>query len=1642
MPTKTDRILSYLPGTFRALPRPTALYSVVNAFGDELLRSENSLAALMLAHWVDKADLNADLIQDLACIASLYGLVPRGVSAGAPFASPLVGCPPLPSDENVEHFRAHLKRYVSILLDGTVTVPGILRVVAESLGLEVAGDPAQLQSWWKARTDTLASIRGRGDDAALTIFGSGALTVVGHAAQPGQVRGSVDLVAGVDVRGASTLRLAVDAGPPVEVDLAAHAADPASVQAAEIINAVNGAGGAVASLDGGFLSIATPGAGSASRLELPDGPADAVPTVLGIAPRIYRGVDRSPAHLAGTTDISAGADLHEDRYLRLIIDEKTIEVDCAGTSPSATKLSEILTNLNHAFGVNVATAEGGHLAITSPTAGVSSRIELGRAAAQDARDLLFGQAAASVRGLDPGPGVAVGVRDLAAGVDLSQRSKVGIHFESGPSVTVDCAGSDPAHTTLSEIVAAFNRALHGPFASHDGHHIRLESPARGAAARLGFDTLPADQDATESIFGIGPRTFAGSAATSARVVGTADLSGGADLAALTSVRVALDGGPAVTVNLVEGAANLRAVTLNELIGAMKDLGAVVASHDGRHLILTSAIEGRGSRIEIQPILVRQCRRFITQAYLLDEAASVVLGVFRSSATGAAASVASVLGRVDLSRGVDLRQGRFLRMGIDGAAPRDVDCAAGVARPRAALPSEVAAAINAGLGAPVASVEGGHLRLSSLRLGAAGQIRFEPPKAADPADALALLGLNAGVYRGLPPSVVRFVGTVDLSPGIDLSAGDQVMIGLDGAPARLIHCAPGTAAHTTLNEIVMAFNAVLPSKTASHDGKHVILTSQKAGTESRIDFLPPPAGDATAAIFGITAPRHYHGSAATVAQAVGSAPLPATADLQSVHLLRVGVSLGPDADLDLATHVANPAAVTPQQVADAITHAAADRHLPLEAALTGGRLLVRLGGDGLGILRLGHVTAADARRVLLGAVPDVSTGADATPARIVGSVDLTRPIDLTGRAVLRVAVDRGMPIDIDLAGAVPEKTSLTEVVNRINDRIPGIASASTDQHLQLRSPTSGEQSSLEVLPTRTLELVEYPPRPHTEVPVSVQHGGTWQIENDGVADSQLAVVLRAPHGAIGPELVNVTDGLRIRLLLTVSPGEVAQMRPSSGGGIRAEIITADGSSRSIPGSQILAGSLGVQAWLSDGDARLSGGDATKPAQVQLNNPRADRLAVLRAYHLGQQGNRILVRVTEAALAPTAPPAIVDGGHIRLVGRLARDGTGFVLRGAAGADLARLRLGPGVAAGDLVSSVVRVLGTSFLQPGAFPLVLVDALHDIYDVTVSDPTMPGGPIVEQYPGVTIGAGEQVPDSLTVQLTIKRSRWLRGSEPGKGDALTLGRGRSEWMYLECSGARFDLTDFDRARFVGESCYDPGVFDVSRYMPTQPEHEITVFAPGAPAAPSVEIRTGWVRHEPGAFAVNLPANLPASFGGRFNLGRFARSGQAPEQYRGVVTEPASDPHHITKAVAGKSTLISADLFPGSQPPLGWAALAIPLRGRQTLTGGTRDLPAQLYLREEEGTALIRISARAAGVWGNDIGITVRKAGPARFNLMVDYEGARFENARLVVLGQSTTSLVDELLQPGPLTILRAKAAGIKAQVTRDRSDRVRDESA
>ena len=384
MATKTDRILGYLPGTFLAAADPSALRSVAGAAGNELQAAENSLAAVMRAHWVDHADRGALQIDDLARIAALYGLAPRRADGEA---------------EGVEAFREHLKRYVRTFLDGTATVEGILRVTAEALGLIL--DDAPLDAWWlpgnEVRIDAAPGGVGQAisrrfvtratlaDEAARTLLGFVSRAAQGTAATHARLAGRRDLSRGVDLSAGSRLRLRVDGGPVVVADGAG--ARPRTTLLGEVTKAINLALQAatpglpdVAFDAGGFLALVSPTAGPASRIVLVPpaaGETDVRRTLFGAAPDVAAGSAAAPAAITGEADLLSPVDLADRPWLRLAVDGGApFAVQVAGAAPGKTFLDEVVAALNARLpGVAAATADD-RLRLTSPTAGEASRIEV------------------------------------------------------------------------------------------------------------------------------------------------------------------------------------------------------------------------------------------------------------------------------------------------------------------------------------------------------------------------------------------------------------------------------------------------------------------------------------------------------------------------------------------------------------------------------------------------------------------------------------------------------------------------------------------------------------------------------------------------------------------------------------------------------------------------------------------------------------------------------------------------------------------------------------------------------------------------------------------------------------------------------------------------------------------------------------------------------------------------------------------------------------------------------------------------------------------------------------------------------------------------------------------------------------------
>jgi hypothetical protein len=1596
MATKTDRILSYLPPTFRALPRPTGLFAVVDSAGEQLLQAENSLGAVMLSHWVDHADRGAEFIADLACFAALYGLAPRGaVKDVARFQTPT--CLPVSADETIEEFREHLKRYVLTFLDGTVTVQGILRIVAEALGIHIADKYADMQTWWTPGNDPFVTVEHRTDDAAGLLFGPLPLVAHGSAALRAQVSGGIfKATESIDLQGRSKLRIKIDDGAPVDVDLAASGRLQTLAQVVANINRKFPQ--PIASNP--QLLLASPTIGERSRLELIDVDNDAAQLLLFLSPRTFRGAAASAASVVGSTPIPK-IDLSERRYLRLLIDRKHLaEIDCAGPDPRATTLPQITSAINQALGFKVASAEGPFLRLTSPTKGPGSSIDLEAAAAQDARQILLSDATGLWRG-EPvrAASIEVDIPDFGGGVvDLSAGSSLFLAVDARPPVSVDCAGADPSATSPDEIAAAINKAFGTKIAfvlqRFESTILRLMSPTIGPSSRISFLPLR-DNDAAYPLFGIGPRAFFGADGAPARLIGIPDLSQGVNVGAQHRLLVSVDGHRPLPVDLWSASGNRQSVSLSQLRSVFDSaLPGAIAADDGKHLILESQTIGPGSSIAVLPVEETRTRRFVTRAFITDDPVTQLFGPLPLKSSGKEPVPAVLQGNADLSRGVDLRQKRYLLVSVDeGSLPTQVDCARGARIPRSATLDEIVTAINTQLAAPVASHDGHHLTMTSPATGGSALVAVK-----DPLPISGLLGLDTREVHGRDGTAIFCEGTRDLSAGVDLSHADRIVLGVTGGDSIEIAIVGADPAHITLNEIVESINFSLGAQVATAHDKHTAITAAPGHTRARLEFRAPPSRDATEIIFGFRPPRIYLGDPGSNAVLKGTKDLSKGVDLTSVASRPFPISVDgrPKAAIDCARRAADPEHVQIDEIVQAINQALGQ---PVASA-DGGFLVLTSprSGEAASILVESGLPPESASAILLN-LPDITSrpivGRDALPAAIQGQTLPPAGIDLAGAGPLRIVIDGGMPIDIDVAGEQPEQTALFELVDRINAVVPNVAALrpfgpkGDEQRLVLTSPSAGSSSSIDVLPRRALELIDYPPVPVQEPEHQVHHGGRFVADNDGAADTVLQLQVTAPQGDAGMEFVDRAAGTRVRVISVLRPGDKLAIEECGDHVLQAVITEPDGNIRVVPDSDILVGTLGAEAmvpfhgeWLL---ARGAGGD--EPPLLQLNDPTAPAIVVLRGLEPLLPNDRILATVNPAKDAAATPAA----------------------------------------------------------------------ERLFDVTVrlitSRPTL-----TETYPSVTIGRGPSS-DSLILKI-LASSRIVTAEEIFKSGVLKLARGSSEFTYMDCHEARFNHAWFpaspdsgalapppiDETRFAGGPCREFAVFDISRFSNDPPERESAYFAPLEPLPdPPVEASVAWTRYQPGAFAVNLPADLDEEFGSRFDQDRFGLPNGKPELYNGVITEPDTDRDYIVKRINAKSTLVTATAIPKGGPPPGFEVFQMPfLHPRShTLSGGTATQPARLFVAENGVPGIIELRARDKGAWANTIAVTSRQAGPVRFDMSIGYVGVRFESARLVALAgrilkpreDPLAQLTAQILKPGPVGVLQAKAAGVLANVTRDHTE-------
>ena len=1666
MAGKTERILGYLPGPYRALPRPNALYTLADAFGKELQRGENGLAALMFAHWVDRADLGVDELADLACIAALYGLAPRD-SEPLPRPKP-VTCPQLASSETVEAFRLHLKRYIRTYLESTPTVLGVLRIVAESLGLEIADGYARLDTWWTREDDRAITVLPANDDAGSVLLGLRAVEASGSAARAASFIGSIDLRSGFALPSNASLRVAVDGGAFVTVDLAAFANDTSDDRAAAIARALEHALPALsARVEAGRLVIASQSFGAASRLDLDDVDGDAAPTLLGIAAYRYRGRDATRATLVGRIALHGGIALggpSEPRYLRLSIDgAQGGEVDCAAGVAGPRSASEIAQAINTQFGFALASTADDILNLASSTIGFGSRIAFERATSDDAREVLFGSVAAIVFGSDAVPASVTGIVDIRGGIDLHERSQLRVAFDGKLPVTIDCRGTSPGATLPNEIVEAINNALGAQYATQDGARVTLRSRTVGSTSTVAF-LAAGETDARGAIFGIPERTTTGAVASAAEIVGTIDLTNGLDVGGTRFLDLAFDGGPPIDIDL-RSAAPYNRTTRSRLASASAiasaidaAVGAAVATLRSNRLVIASRTTGAFSAVTLRSRASTVTRRFVTRGLLATDAAPVLLGTTHALACGRAPSAARVVGMVDLRLGVDVSSGRALRIAIDGRLPIDIDCAmAPGARARALTLDEVLVALRTALGnVAIVASDGGRVVLTSKTDGGASEIAFFAGGSA----LASLLGVVPGSLRGSDALGVTFVAIADLAGGVDLTAASHLKLAIDGKIVE-IDCAAGDPdpAHVGLPALVARINLAFGSTVVASDGHVLSLRSATTGATATIELLVPAGTDATHALLGVTAVRTYRGRDARAARVRGSVVLSATSDLRIRRFLRVAVGGGAWVDIDCAG--ADPATTTAAEIVSAL-----DRAIPGLATLDGAHLV--LSAPSLGSasrLDVAESAAGDARARVFGNVPNIAIGEAATPATITGVVDLLAPIDLSGGSTLALALDGAPPMTIDVGGATPERTGLAEIVDAIEAVLPGVARATADDRLVLASPSIGGRARLELVPVRTIDLVDYPARA-TEATTTLAHGGQWSIRNDGAVAASGILEIDAPYGVDGVQLVRLAEGLRLRIKAVVGSGDSVRVRATDRGGLEAVVVAANGSTMTLPARALASGPIGVHAFVPSSNAVALRAIATPHARaLTLDDAENVFIVQLRARDNIALNVEILARAAEADLTTIAGTVETDeDGSVTIRGRLRFDGTSYALHDAHETLVARVRQTlPSVALDRFRDRAIALSGRLVATIDSIPMVVASAASNLFDVEISSrpPLGAGTGIVEQYATVTIGSAEPHATSLARAIAAT-SRLVLASEILKARVLELAPGKTTWLYLDCDDARFDRDRYDRVDFPGLACQERGIFDASlftrsRDVAGEEEDPRAHFGDALATARSTsEIGLAWEHHAPGAFRVDLPADLDRAFGARFDADRFATPRDSAEAYPGVIVDVLGDlsdtianVDNLATRINANSRLVSAKIV--ARVPIGFEPLEMPFhRPRQRfLHNGRGDAPARLYLMDPGSSVFIEIRARNNGTYGDAIAVTARVAGPARFDVTVAYEGARTENARLTAFAGENVpperdplpALVAEILKPRPAGIVQAKAAGVRADVSRERTYAVTPDS-
>ncbi|NJL10587.1 MAG: hypothetical protein HC908_11640 [Calothrix sp. SM1_7_51] len=531
-------------------------------------------------------------------------------------------------------------------------------------------------------------------DASQAIFGILPRIFQGKYATAARISGTVNLHSGVNLMAQNSLLLSVN-GKLTEVNLRKEAVNGNAVTLAELVTAINKAVGAnVGISENQRLVLISPKIGSTSSLAILPLEIikkqkfvtraaiidEATPKIFGFLAKDARGKAATQALVIGTVDLSRTVDLSQQRYLRLRINSQLVrDIDCAGLRPRATTISEIIDKINGTLGINIASDDGKHLILTSSISGADSQIAIEPPQAGNALPILLGLEPGSFRGQDANRVNFIGVVDLSNGIELGANAAIKLVIDGGEAVEIQLTDAQPSSGTeaqpssgtgvspvlpksLDQLMLIINGALKQVVARTNGKNLILVSAKIGAQSSIAF-AVPAGLDVTQALFGVKvPRVYSGSAALPARVIGLENLSSGINLETNRFLRITVDDFPAKDVDCAKVAANLKAVTLEEIKSAINTaFGVEIAYSENSRLVLRSQTTGIAGRI-------------VLENYTSGDARKLIFGNVESITKGQAATPAIITSQTDLTTSINLSQRQIIRISVDGHRPVDINVA--------------------------------------------------------------------------------------------------------------------------------------------------------------------------------------------------------------------------------------------------------------------------------------------------------------------------------------------------------------------------------------------------------------------------------------------------------------------------------------------------------------------------------------------------------------------------------------------------------------------------------------------------------------------------------------------------------------------------------------------------------------------------------------------------------------------------------------------------------------------------------------------------------------------------------------------------------------------------------------------------------